>query len=214
MVVGMKKTLTSAVLLTIALISLIAAGGIFYVDHQRMNAEGVVKMPDGTAIELDDPPTKKDIREMAISETKLDFVVPKVGVNTTLKEMSTYKRGGKKVINPPGITRAYAVRDWGEPGDPESMSVIALHSVRRYPDIPGSRLIDISRGQARVGEGDRIDVNDESYRVVKVHKIKKNELATAPGLWDEKPGKLLVITCLQRTEGKSVNNIVIEAQHL
>lgn len=161
---------------------------------------------------LDDPPSKAEIATMDERDTTDRLIIPRLGLNVPLSSMSTYTRNGATIINPPRPEKAYVVRDWGHAGDVSDMTVIAMHSIRGRPDIPGSQLIDIDAQQATVHTGEDVIVANVRYRITKVHSLRKDTVATDDELWRVKPGTLLIVTCLQRSEGLSLNNIVIEAE--
>ena len=174
--------------------------------------EGTFVLPDGSRAVLEDQPSESEIEQMNVADSAHRLVIPKVGVDTQLKVMSTYSRGGERMINPPTFEDAYLVRDWGDANEAEeSMVVVALHSTRRLPDVAGSRLIDIEAGKARVGAGDEIGVDGHVYRVKAVHVQSKKSVPSAAELWRQEPGKLLIFTCLQRSSGRSLDNVIVEA---
>lgn len=166
---------------------------------------------DGSYVVLDDPPSEEEIETMDAKETNNVLKVPSVGIETQLQSMNTYRNAhGDKIINPYLSKHAYHVRDWGELGQKEDMIVIAAHSIKGKPDIPGSKLIDIEAGRSTLSDGDEIEIDDFSYEVSEIHTMNKNTVVDSD-VWENEEGKLLIFTCLQRQEGRSVDNIIIEA---
>lgn len=156
---------------------------------------------------LDEQPDAQQVKAMDIKPLDGDLVIESVGLSMKLKEMSVVDN----VINPPGLESAYLVRDYGTPDDTSEMSVIALHSIKNG-DVPGNKLINVDEGKATVKSGDKIEVQGHEYTVKTSFSQDKEAVSYDDGLWEDKPGKLLIFTCLQREEGKSVENIIIEAQ--
>lgn len=156
---------------------------------------------------LDEQPDAQQVKAMDIKPLDGDLVIESVGLSMSMEEMSVVDN----VINPPGLESAYLVRDYGTPDDTSEMTVIALHSIKNG-DVPGNKLIDVNKGEATVKNGDKIEVQGHDYTVETSYSQDKEAVSYDDGLWEDEPGKLLIFTCLQREEGKSVENIIIEAQ--
>jgi hypothetical protein len=54
-------------------------------------------------------------------------------------------------------------------------------------------------------------VADLVYRVESAELIPKTELSSVDRLWTNEPGRMVIVTCLQRTEGRSLQNLVVVA---
>ena len=156
---------------------------------------------------LDDVPDEEEVKKMDVKKEDGDFMVESVGLSMPLSSLSVVNN----TINPPRLDRAYFVRDYAKPGDKEHMSVIALHSIKGK-DIPGNRLFDIDSGEPTVGDGDEVKVQGHTYVVSKVLTEDKVDASNNDDVWRDEPGKLLIFTCLQRHEGRSVENIIIQAK--
>lgn len=172
---------------------------------------GIETLADGTRIQSEDPVSADQVREMDVKPAKGRLRVPSVDVDAPLLSMHTYQHHGVRTITPPTHENPYVVRDWAEPGDTDGMVVVATHSTRGRPDLPGSRLIDIDRGSSTVQKGAYVFVDGHKYVVSKVHNQSKGTVADDQDVWKDEPGKLLLITCLQRPAGKSQQNVIIEA---
>lgn len=156
---------------------------------------------------LDEMPNVAQVNDMDIKPLDGDLVIESVGLTMSMEEMSVVDN----VINPPGLESAYLVRDYGTPEDTSEMTVIALHSIKNG-NVPGNNLIDVDKGEPTVKNGDKITVQGHDYTVKTSFSQDKESASYDDGLWKDEPGKLLLFTCLQRDEGKSVKNIIIEAQ--
>lgn len=138
------------------------------------------------------------------------FEVPSVGLDVPLGALTSVDN----VIEPPGFTSAYRVRDHGvtPKNASEGTVFVVMHSLRNGAIGPGNYLIDINRHTAKVGLGATIDVDDVEYTVTNTLAIDKPAIAEANSVWENTPNRLVVITCLQRPGGgPSKQNIVIEA---
>lgn len=139
------------------------------------------------------------------------FVVPSVGLDVPLGALTTV--GG--VVEPPGFTSAYWVRNEGvaPPQSSEGTVFVAMHSLRGGGIGPGNYLIDVRHGTAKVALGAKIEVEDITYTVTGTQEIDKPDIAHASAIWANTPGRLVVVTCLQRPQGgPSLKNVVIEAK--
>lgn len=68
-------------------------------------------------------------------------------------------------------------------------------------------------GKARVKRGARIEVGATDYTVTSSRNIGKSAISRDRKIWQNTPGRLEIITCLQRPGGGlSVDNVVITAQ--
>ncbi|WP_245988684.1 class F sortase [Flexivirga caeni] len=162
-----------------------------------------------------DPGTTPDAsartRMHATEDTGRRFRVPSVHLDVPLGALTMADRA----ITPPGFTSAYLVRNLGaSPETPARGTVfVVMHSLRDGAVGPGNYLIDVDAGTARVAKGARIEVGPATYAVTGTRAIGKAELPGARSVWRDTPGRLVIITCLQRPGGgPSVDNIVITAE--
>lgn len=90
---------------------------------------------------------------------------------------------------------------------------VALHSLRGGGLGPGNHLIDVEAGRSRLERGTRIVVDGASYTVTGGRTVDKAGLENDAAVWSSAPGRLVVITCLQRPDGSlSRDNVVITAR--
>lgn len=79
---------------------------------------------------------------------------------------------------------------------------------------PGNALIDVDAGAgaAMLEEGDAIEIGGLASRVTSSMATAKTDLPREADVWSDEPGRLVVITCLQRDGAGSVDNVVIFAE--
>ena len=135
---------------------------------------------------------------------------PSVGLDVPLGAVDVV--GG--VVDPPGFTSAYRVRDLGVAPEQaaEGTVFVVMHSVRGGGVGPGDLLIDDQAGSARIAPGAVIEVAGVDYAVGSSRAVAKGALPDDAAVWADTPGRLVVITCLQRPDGTpSRDDMVIEA---
>lgn len=164
----------------------------------------------GNRVRADDvaPPAASSSAVPAVGDDR--FVARSVGLSVPLGALNAVDG----VIEPPGFTSAYWVRNEGvAPADSRRGTVfVVMHSLRDGAVGPGNYLIDVDRQRSRVALGAKIQVGGVAYKVTGSQKIDKPDIAHASAIWADTPGRLVVITCLQRPGGgPSLQNIVIEA---
>ncbi|QAY63783.1 class F sortase [Xylanimonas allomyrinae] len=154
------------------------------------------------------PSVSEVSRMKLVDDIGMRVQVPKVGLDAPLGEMNEVDG----MIRPPGFTSVYLVRNMGVDLDHASEGTVymATHSVRGGR-APGNYLINIPQGIATVGPGDEVRVSDLVYHVTAVELIPKTQLPSVARLWEPQPGRLVLVTCLQRAAGRSLKNLVVEA---
>jgi hypothetical protein len=164
----------------------------------------------GNAVTLD-PDATPDPRASATPDGSGRFIAASVGLDVPLG--SLFAVDGE--VTPPGFTSAYLVRNEGVPPARSAHGTVfvVMHSLRDGAVGPGNHLIDVDAARARIAVGATITVDDVAYRVTGSAEVRKDELSRQSALWRDDPGRLVVITCLQRPQGgPSVDNVVILAQ--
>ncbi|RFU19879.1 class F sortase [Geodermatophilus marinus] len=144
------------------------------------------------------------------------LVVPSVGLDLPLLGL-TPRRG---VIDPPLLTAGYWLEPYGAPvGAAERATntlYVAAHSAGRGDDGFDPLLTPDHRGAA-VGPGDVVEVRTPegtvSYTVTGTQRVAKGALPDAAGVWESSPGRLVLITCFQRADGReATENLVVVAE--
>jgi hypothetical protein len=124
------------------------------------------------------------------------------------------------VIDPPTLTAGYWLEPYGRPvADPKQAGntlYIAAHSVRGGHDGFDALLAADHKGSALVA-GNRIQVRTpdgtSTYTVEGTKRYDKNALPGATDVWESHPGRLVLITCLLRADGRpSTENVVVFAK--
>ncbi|MDR1432259.1 MAG: class F sortase [Propionibacteriaceae bacterium] len=137
------------------------------------------------------------------------FRVPAVGLDAPLGAMNAVKN----VINPPGFRSVFWIRNMGVSLDRADQGTVymAAHSLRNGGVGPGNYLIDVENARGKVPIGAEMYADNVKYRVTEVISVPKTKLDEKVEVWDATvPGRIVVVTCLQRpNNGRSVNNIVV-----
>ncbi|MDN5659835.1 MAG: class F sortase [Brevibacterium aurantiacum] len=158
-------------------------------------------------VQLEEPPSETDVEEMQIEALDGEFQIPSVGLDTGLETMSEVNGA----INPPGLRNGYVVRNHGTPDHPErGTTYVAIHSVQGA-ELPGNTLIDVDAGEPTVEKGESITLQDRDYTVTEAYTVPKTDISGDDRVWADEPGRLVILTCLQRRSGRSADNVVIEA---
>lgn len=119
------------------------------------------------------------------------------------------------VMDPPGFASAYLVRNYGANLAHATMGSVFLvmHSCRGGAVCPGNYLIDVAAGTASVPIGADVYLDDLHYRVTGWQKVDKPEVGDTAEIWENVPGRLVMLTCLQNKEQTaSTQNMVVTAQ--
>ena len=168
--------------------------------------------PDPTASSA--PPSSPEARWTPASDKRL--VVPSVGVDLPLLGMTP----DGDTINPPLLTAAYWIEPYGAPvgaaGDAENTLYVAAHSAGRGTDGFDPLIADDGEGST-LAAGDAVEVRTPSgtvtYTVTGTQRYGKDELPGATEVWEVSPGRLVLITCFQRADGReATENLVVIAE--
>jgi hypothetical protein len=144
------------------------------------------------------------------------LVIP--GVDLDLPLLAHTPRGG--VINPPTLTAGYWIEQYGAPVGSADQATntlyIAAHSAGRgkYGFDP---ILDTDHEGSALVQGDALEVVTPQgtvvYTVERTQRYGKDELPGASEVWEAVPGRLILITCFQRSDGHpSTENLVVFAQ--
>jgi hypothetical protein len=160
--------------------------------------------PSATPTPLRTPSSDKHVR------------ITSVGIDLPLLPL-TPKHG---VIDPPTLTAAYWIESYGDPvasaDQADNTLYIAAHS-----DGSGVNgfdpLLSKDHRSGAVKAGDVIEVTTPKgtvrYTVERTQRYGKNALAAADDVWKAHPGRLVLITCFQHTDGRATTeNFVVFAQ--
>jgi len=163
------------------------------------------------ALEPGTGPTEDQLKQMDVVEDAGErFRVPSVDLDVPLGALDVVDN----TINPPGFTSAYQVRNLGVPFEDAATGTVyvVMHSLRAGVG-PGNHLIDVKEQASRVEPGATITIGDHTWTATGDLTVTKFDLGAQKDLFDGTPGRLVVITCQQRSDGKAaVDNLVITAQ--
>ena len=142
--------------------------------------------------------------------------VPAVDLDLPVLPLTT-RRG---VIDPPLLTAAYWIEPYGDPvgsaDQADNTLYLAAHSAGRGSD-GFDPLLGSGEGGSALAAGDRVEVSTPegtvAYTVERTARYDKDALAGAAEVWEASPGRLVLITCLQRGGGRtSTENLVVFAE--
>lgn len=141
----------------------------------------------------------------------LHVQVPSVGVDTAVLPITP--QGG--VLDPPSLTAAYVIERYGAPGSDNTV-YLAGHSWDSGEAV-FNPLFDRAAQSARVREGDEVVVTTAAgrytYVVERAERYPRASLPDRDEVWDAVPGRLVLITCFQRDDGRNASdNLVVYAQ--
>ena len=149
---------------------------------------------------VDDPTTVRQVGDARLR-------IPSVDLDVRLGEIRT--RNG--VLNPPSYDGAYLVRDLGTA---DGTTFVVMHSLRGGIG-PGNAVIDIPGGRVALEPGALIEVGCTTFRLTETHVVAKTELPSRADIWQDVPGRLALMTCLQNARNTpSTANAVIIAEQL
>lgn len=122
-------------------------------------------------------------------------------------------------IDPPTLTEAYWVEPYGDPvGDPaasDNTLYIAGHTWGGG-DAAFNPLLDDSGQRGALTVGDAIEVRTPTgtaeYTVTGTESYARGALPSAADVWEASPGRLVLISCLQREDGPPTENVVVVAE--
>jgi sortase (surface protein transpeptidase) len=170
--------------------------------------------PSSAPASAEAPLPTLEARYTPASEIHLE--IESVGLDLPLLPM-TPKNG---VINPKLLTAAYWIEPYGQPtasaDQAQNTLYIAAHSAGRGEDGFDPLLTGDHKGSA-LAAGDVVRVRTPggtvAYTVERTQRYGKNELPAAEEVWESEPGRLVLITCFQRADGRnSTENLVVFAE--
>ncbi|QNE37778.1 class F sortase [Leifsonia shinshuensis] len=166
----------------------------------------------GNPVDLPAPSEAVRRRTEAVAQVHgMTLRVPSAGLAVPLGELNEVDG----VIDPPGFSSAYLVRNYGaQLAHAGSGTVfVVMHSCRGGAVCPGNFLTDLTAGTASVRVGADVFVGGLHYRVTGSETVHKPDVHADAALWANAPGRLVLLTCLQTpAQTASVANLVISAQ--
>lgn len=134
------------------------------------------------------------------------FVIPSVGLDVPLGTMNSYDG----LIEPTNFTSAFVVTDFspGWPNSSDGSTVIAMHALDEGGIAPGNFVVGTNNHEERTKSGDTITFNGKNYSISSQKRIGKGLIAYDKEVWESKPNRLVLITCLPNSN----DNFVIFAE--
>lgn len=145
-------------------------------------------------------PSDAEVEAMDITETGDRIQLDRLGLDAPLSDMNVVN----DEVNPPTVDEGYRLRD-------HVTTYVVLHSLKGA-EAPGNVLFDMDSGESTVRQGDVIDVAGDSFEVTETRVVNRVALSREDEIWGEDEDRLVVITCLQRTGGGSVDNVLVMAE--
>lgn len=166
----------------------------------------------GNPVDLPAPSRAVEQRTNAISQVAgMTLRVPSAGLTVPLGALNEVDG----VIDPPGFSSAYLVRNYGTQLDRAGLGTVfvVMHSCRGGAVCPGDYLTDLTAGTASVAMGADVYVGGLHYRVAGSETVYKPDVHADAALWADVPGRLVLLTCLQTpAQTASIDNLVVTAQ--
>lgn len=120
-------------------------------------------------------------------------------------------------FDPPTFGEAYWIEAFGAPGTASDNTVYVLGHSWDEGDAVFNPLFDRTSQTSQVAAGDEVvvttDTGDVRYEVERTERIPKTEIAKSSNeIWTRVPGRLLLITCFQNSDGgTTADNFVVFA---
>jgi sortase family protein len=123
-------------------------------------------------------------------------------------------------VDPPLLTAGYWIEPYGDPvgeaAEATNTLYVAAHSAGRGDDGFDPLIGEDGEGSS-LAPGDVVEVRTPTgtvgYTVRSTHRYGKDELPGAEEVWEVAPGRLVLITCFQRADGReATENLVVVAE--
>lgn len=208
------KIITRRNFFTLAGLTSITAGGLFIYSYtqEQSEIESAPKDMAGNSITLDIPLTDDEIDQMNIEPlSHVSVVIEELGLDSLLSTMNSVNG----VINPPDATRSFLLKDYGTSLDnPEKGTLYVVAHSLKSGVAPGNYLFDWNNDKILVEKGNIIKISELQYKVSSVELSEKTSIGDHKTIWNNTPETLVFITCLQRQEGRSIQNLIVVADRI
>jgi len=160
------------------------------------------------------PPSVPAARYTPSSDVRL--VVPSLGMDLPLLPMTPVG----DTIDPPLLTAGYWIEPYGAPvgnaAEATNTLYVAAHSAGHGDDGFDPLIAADGRGST-LASGDVVEVRTPTgtvrYTVQSTRRYGKEELPDAGEVWEVSPGRLVLVTCFQRADGRmATENLVVVAE--
>lgn len=171
-------------------------------DVNAVPAPGAVAGAPSAATSSSASPSRQAPSSASPPASSVHVQVPSVGLDLPLFPLSV----PDGVIDPPLLTAGYWLQGYGAPTgsakDADNTVYLAAHSTNRGSS-GFDALLSADHRSAAVQAGATIQVSTAagtaSYTVERTARYDTDELATASEVWQDVPGRLVLITCLTPT---------------
>ena len=213
-----KKNKRGLFPLLLAILLVVAGVGIgvytLWPHTSPVNPSDPNRLPDlvGNIIVPDDPsatdPVYLQRADMVVNDGGDGFVVPSLDIHIKIGLINSVDG----LMNPPNFTSVFLIRNQSAGSlerAAEGTIFMVTHAV--YGGRAPGNLLQ-SRQQTLLKPGDEILVNGLRYLFTEARIIPKTELGSHADIWDNEPGRLIIVTCQVRAEGGiAINNMVLIA---
>jgi hypothetical protein len=208
-----KKARQSRILLMLLAVVLVVSGATLTAVSLWSNSGTVVLFDmEGNRVVLDDPsstlPEFVEAADMVISSDGQGFVIPAVALHVPLGAVNDVN--GE--MNPPDFTAAFWIRNRGVSVDDAELGTVYVvaHSARN--GVAPGNFVQVDE-HSRLQQGDSITVDGHTYEYVSYEVVAQTDLASHTELWVDQPGRLVFVTCLQKSDRSApTDNLVIIGQ--
>ncbi|WP_202565841.1 class F sortase [Agreia sp. COWG] len=140
--------------------------------------------------------------------------IPAVGLDAEVRAMGVPE---SRELDPPGPYRAYWISDFGVAGAASTNTTYIAGHTYRDGSAVFNPLLDVPQSAGAVSAGESIVVTtpggDASYTITSTELYDKSSIEQQTELWQQVPGRLVVVTCFQYNGGtSSTQNFVVYAQ--
>jgi sortase (surface protein transpeptidase) len=144
----------------------------------------------------------------------LRLAIPAVGIDVRVGSMAV---PGDRRVDPPTPGSAYWLRDYSVLGaDAPGTGYIAGHTYRGAGEAVFNPLFDPETREARIHAGDAIEVTTPEgvtgYTVTAVENYDKQAVPDETELWQDVPGRLVLVACWYNGADPATANMVVYAQ--
>lgn len=172
-----------------------------------------------TGVDVDQQPEEQSVlSDGAVMAQKSTgrLVVPQVGIDAPALTYALTDGIG----DPPTHQDAYVVEGYGKPSDPTSGTAYVLVHSGYQGEALGDLLTDTEAKDSYLEPDDLFYVDGVEFEVVSEARHSKDSLERVdasgiplvPEVWEDVEGRLVLMTCLQRAQGSSVEVVVVTAQ--
>jgi len=123
------------------------------------------------------------------------FKIPTANLNVPLGEVNEVDG----LINPPGFTSVYRVRNLGGILEDAAQGTVyvATHALISPGKAPGNYVIDVETEGVTLANGSEIDIGSMKYTVASSEILAKTDMSAQGKLWANTPGMLVFIVGIQ-----------------